>query len=305
LAQGGLHVPHQKSFKLHPATSRYISRSLTMRSVSVIALLAFAAYAHAEELAANDEELGANDQDDSLNEKLTADDSMDQLADMLMDKLADKLVGVGLIDNDEEDQLHEDKLGGEVEDYAADEVDDGELDEDELASVLGLRGGARLIDNDEDELGGEVEDFAADEVADDEFDEDELASVLGLRGGAAMKAMKAMAAMKAMKAMAAMKAMKAMKGMKAMKAMKKLKAYTQKRYAFQGKLAKTSTGLTKANLVKNKRGKIVSKKKLALGQKSAWIAAVQKARSELKIKGFQVIKKGTPLYNKAKALYKR
>merc|ERR1711904_284282 len=234
------------------------------------------------------------------NEKSSADKSVDQLADMLVDKLADKLVDGGLIDNDEEDQLNEDELGGEVQDYAADGVDDDEPDEDELASVLGLRGGARLSDNDEDELGGEFEDYAA-----DEGDEDELAPMLSLRGGAAMKAMKAMAAMKAMKAMAAMKAMKAMKGMKAMKAMKKLKAYTQKRYAFKGKLSKTSTGLTKADLVKNKRGKIVSKKKLAFGQKSPWIAAVQKARAELKIKGFSVIKKGTPLYNKAKALYKR
>merc|ERR1711904_259738 len=221
------------------------------------------------------------------NEKSSADKSVDQLADMLVDKLADKLVDGGLIDNNEEDQLNEDELGGEVQDYAADGVDDDELDEDELASVLGLRGGARLSDNDEDELGGEFEDYAADEVDDDELDEDELAPMLSLRGGAAMKAMKAMAAMKAMKAM------------------KKLKAYTQKRYAFKGKLSKTSTGLTKADLVKNKRGKIVSKKKLAFGQKSPWIAAVQKARAELKIKGFSVIKKGTPLYNKAKALYKR
>merc|ERR1711904_422696 len=102
-----------------------------------------------------------------------------------------------------------------------------------------------------------------------------------------------------------MKAMKAMRAMKKKKAMKKLKTYTQKRYVFLGKLGKTATKLTKADLVKNKRGKVVSKKKMAFGQKSPWIAAVQKARAELKIKGFSVIKKGTPLYNKAKALYKR
>merc|ERR1711977_438908 len=93
-----------------------------------------------------------------------------------------------------------------------------------------------------------------------------------------MKAMKAMAAMKAMKAMKAMSAMKAMKAMKK-KAMKKLKAYTNKRLAFAGKISKTPTGLTKADLVKNKRGKIVSKKNMAFGLKSKWIEAVLKARS--------------------------
>merc|ERR1712070_606654 len=99
-----------------------------------------------------------------------------------------------------------------------------------------------------------------------------------------------------MKAMAAMGAMKAMKKKKAMK---KLKALTQKRYAFAGKLTKTASGLTKADLVKNKHGKVVSKKMSLRGSKSPWIAAVQKARAALKIKGFSAIKKGTPLYSKA------
>ena len=103
----------------------------------------------------------------------------------------------------------------------------------------------------------------------------------------------------------AMKAMKAMAAMKAMKAMKKkpISARLAKRHAFAGKIAKTATGLTKSDLVKNKNGKIVSKKKSLLGKKSPWIAAVQKARKELKIKGFAVVKKGTPLYKKAKELY--
>merc|ERR1719463_900438 len=97
-------------------------------------------------------------------------------------------------------------------------------------------------------------------------DEEEsmLNQVLGLRGGAAMKAMKAMSAMKAMKAMAAMKAMKAMKKKAAMK---KLKAQTLKRYAFAGKIKKTRSGLTKSDLVKNKHGKVVSKKMSLRGQK--------------------------------------
>merc|ERR1719498_1603757 len=106
-----------------------------------------------------------------------------------------------------------------------------------------------------------------------------------------------------MTAMKAMKAMKATKAMKKKKAKKKLKAVTQKRYAFAGKLAKTASGLTKADLVKNKHGKVVSKKKSAFGLKSPWIAAVQKARAALKIKGFKAVKKGTPLYIEAKKLY--
>merc|ERR1711869_188029 len=96
-----------------------------------------------------------------------------------------------------------------------------------------------------------------------------------------------------------------MAAMKAMKAMKKkpISAKLAKRHAFFGKIDKTATGLKKSDLVKSKSGKIVSKKKSALGEQSPWITAVQKARKELKIKCFAVVKKGTPLYKKAKELY--
>merc|ERR1712086_280488 len=92
---------------------------------------------------------------------------------------------------------------------------------------------------------------------------------------------------------------------KAMKAMKKkvISAKLARRHAFAGKLAVTKTGLTKSDLVKNKNGRVVSKKRSAMGKKNGWIAAVQKARKELKINGFSPIKKGTPLYKKAKELY--
>ena len=109
----------------------------------------------------------------------------------------------------------------------------------------------------------------------------------------------------------AMKAMKAMKAAapKAMKAMKKkvISARLAKRHAFAGKISKTATGLTKSDLKENKFGRIVSKKKSAKAKSSfgPWIAAVQKARAALKIKGFAVIKKGTPLYVKAKELYRK
>jgi len=250
-----------------------------MRSVNIIALLAFVAHAHAEDPVANvqddsqNEELAANVQDDSQND----DASMDQFADMLMDKLADELLDSGLVGND--DELDE----------------DDQLDEEQL---------------------GEVEDYAVDEADDDELDDDELGSVLGLRGGAAMKAMKAMAAMKAMKAMKAMAAMKAMKKSTAMKAMKAMKVSKiakgkfKNALVFRGTKAKTSSGLTKGDLIKNANGKIVSKKQSAAAKKrfgstiKKWTDAVKAARKSLGLKGFVAVKKGTPLYTKAKANYR-
>merc|ERR1719164_399336 len=61
--------------------------------------------------------------------------------------------------------------------------------------------------------------------------------------------------------------------------------------------------MTKAHLIKNKNGRVVSKKRSAFGKKSLWIAAVQKARKALGLKGFVAIKKGSALYKKAKELY--
>merc|ERR1712100_284523 len=125
-------------------------------------------------------------------------------------------------------------------------------------------------------------------------------------------AMKAMKAMKVMKKMAAMKAMKAMKVMKKKAAMKAMKAKSVSKIAkgrcakamvLRGSKAKTVGGLTAKDLYKNKRGKIVSKKQSAQGKKHPWMQAVQKARKALKITGFTAIKKGTPLYAKAKEFY--
>merc|ERR550514_2019135 len=69
--------------------------------------------------------------------------------------------------------------------------------------------------------------------------------------------------------------------------------------------------MTAADLIKNKRGKIVSKKQSLLAKKrfasglKGWTVAVQKARKALGLKGFVAIKKGSALYNKAKELYQR
>merc|ERR1719247_3938294 len=97
--------------------------------------------------------------------------------------------------------------------------------------------------------------------------------------------------------------------MKAMKAMKKktVSKIGRGRYAkamvLRGSKEKTVGGLTAKDLFQNKNGRIVSKKRSAMGKKSPWIQAVQKARKALKITGFSAIKKGTPLYAKAKEFY--
>merc|ERR1719393_771567 len=70
-------------------------------------------------------------------------------------------------------------------------------------------------------------------------------------------------AMKAMKAMAAMKAMKAMKK----KAVSKIaKGKMARSVVFRGTKEKTLGGLTKSDVVQNKRGKIVTKKQAAAGK---------------------------------------
>merc|ERR1712138_156175 len=111
-------------------------------------------------------------------------------------------------------------------------------------------------------------------------------------------------AMKAMKAMAAMKAMRAMKK----KAVSKIaKGKMARAVVFRGNKEKTVGGMTKSDLIKNKYGKIVSKKRSAFAKKNnfikGWTTAVQKARKALGLKGFVAIKKGSALYKKAKELY--
>merc|ERR1719159_508632 len=104
-----------------------------------------------------------------------------------------------------------------------------------------------------------------------------------------------------------MKAMKAMK--KAMKAMKRVSKIAKGRFAkvlvFKGKKEKTASGQTSGMLMKNKYGSIVSKKRSAASKKNKWVQAVKSARSQLGLKGFVAIKKGSPLYTKAKGIYKR
>merc|ERR1719240_2037816 len=106
--------------------------------------------------------------------------------------------------------------------------------------------------------------------------------------------------------------MKAMK--KAMKKSVIAKGKLAKSVVFRGSKAKTSGGLTKDKLMKNKRGKVVSKKAHAAAVKNyranglaKWTAACQKARKELGIKGFCAIggksAQGKALYAKAKSYF--
>merc|ERR1712146_671715 len=100
------------------------------------------------------------------------------------------------------------------------------------------------------------------------------------------------------------------KAMKKKSVSKIAKGRYAKSVVFRGTKEKTKSGLSAKDLVMNKRGKIVSKKAAASGKKrysniSAWTKACQKARAALKIKGFVAIKKGTPLYKKAKELYQQ
>merc|ERR1711879_669194 len=104
------------------------------------------------------------------------------------------------------------------------------------------------------------------------------------------------------------KAMKAMKAMKRKTVMKTSKRFA-KAVAFRGGNTHGATTLKKDDLVKNKRGKIVSRKRSALSKKryasgvGKWIAAVTKARKDLGLKGFVAIKKGSALYKKAQEFY--
>merc|ERR1711884_833791 len=122
--------------------------------------------------------------------------------------------------------------------------------------------------------------------------------------------------MKAMKAKAT--SMKAMKGMKVMKAKRVsiiAKGKRARASVFRGSKVKTSGGMTKAKLTKNKSGKIVSKAASARAKKAyassgakAWADACKAARKALNLTGFVPIggksATGKALYAKAKALLK-
>merc|ERR1719331_3271227 len=107
-----------------------------------------------------------------------------------------------------------------------------------------------------------------------------------------------------------MKTMTVSKAVKSMKASKVATGKFAKFSVFVGGKDTTVGGLKKADLTKSKTGKIVSKKRSAQAKKryastiGKWTQAVMKARHLLGIKGFLVVKKGSPVYNKAREFYK-
>merc|ERR1711968_342311 len=105
---------------------------------------------------------------------------------------------------------------------------------------------------------------------------------------------------------AAKKAKKAVKKpkKKKKKVSKIAKGKLSKVLVLRGKKEKTVGGLTAKDLIKNKFGRVVSKKMSAQNKKNPWIQAVSDARKALKITGFRAVKKGSPLYAKAKSLHK-
>merc|ERR1712243_61004 len=83
---------------------------------------------------------------------------------------------------------------------------------------------------------------------------------------------------------------------------------------FSGKKEKTSGGLKKSSLIRNKHGRVVSKKMHAQGKKAyknvqKFANAVKAARKALGIKGFVPIggktSKGQALLKKARSIYKK
>merc|ERR1712224_230516 len=84
-----------------------------------------------------------------------------------------------------------------------------------------------------------------------------------------------------------------------------------KSLVFRGSKEKTVGGLTKESLMRNKRGKIVSKRQNAKGKRSfknveTWTEAFMQAREMLRVEGFHAINgktlQGKALYYKTKAL---
>merc|ERR1712156_279976 len=94
---------------------------------------------------------------------------------------------------------------------------------------------------------------------------------------------------------------------------RKVSVRGSKAQVFRGSRMKTkSSGQTKSDLMKNKRGKIVSKKSHANGKKvykknglAKWTKAFMQARKNLGIKGFVACKKGTKFYKEAMKLYRK
>merc|ERR1719456_937419 len=103
-----------------------------------------------------------------------------------------------------------------------------------------------------------------------------------------------------------------MKARKAKRIVKVARGRLAKSLVFRGMRERTSGGLKQDTLMRNKRGKIVSKRQSACGKRAyrqieGWTQAVMSARDTLHIKGFVAINgkslQGKALYFKSKAVY--
>merc|ERR1719331_2773007 len=110
-----------------------------------------------------------------------------------------------------------------------------------------------------------------------------------------------------------MKSMKAMKTSRKRAVSKIARGTRAKSSVLSGKKEKTSGGLRKGDLTRNKNGKVVSKKMSARAKKAwagsklkAWTDAVKRARKALGVRGFVGVggktAEGKALYAKAKSL---
>merc|ERR1712232_810656 len=110
-----------------------------------------------------------------------------------------------------------------------------------------------------------------------------------------------------------MKSARAGKVMKAKRVSKVARGRLTKVQVFRGRKECTAGGLKKDGLIKNKIGKVVSRKRSVAAKRrfsaglGKWIAAVSAARKALGITGFLAINgkspQGKALYAKARVLY--
>ena len=83
---------------------------------------------------------------------------------------------------------------------------------------------------------------------------------------------------------------------------KKSRSKSKTAYRFSVRVKKPKSAKKSMKRSSKKSMKRSSKKKSS-NKGVSWFGAVAKARKELGIKGFVAIKKGTPLYNRAKEIY--
>merc|ERR1711988_1518940 len=101
------------------------------------------------------------------------------------------------------------------------------------------------------------------------------------------------------------------KAMKGKRVSKVARGRFAKAMVLSGRKEKTPGGLTKALLMRNKRGKVVSKRASASGKRASrniqdWVSSVVAARKALQVTGFVAVNgrslQGKALYVKSKAL---